>query len=591
MEYIDKYAPRNKEKPMSTNLSKQKREDLLRKIEEIRNHIKTKLYDENAGKLFGYLNELAAQVNGQKYGLVFEEHRESIDDMLEENLPVVTEEKKLFVDGGGELIFLLEGDNLASLQLLEKTHKGKIDVIYIDPPYNTGSNDFAYDDNYVDKDDNFGHSKWLSFMNNRLRIARKLLKDNGCILISINENEVFGLKLLCDEIFGSDNYLTTFAVKVRHENRILKGDKDFHEVFEYLLFYRKSEKHKTSKRIFDNTSNDEYVWTLKELEKPCKIIKMGNKEVSVFKPNQYLLQKTEPSVKNLKRISIRGSIKEGNSSGRFFMANLDQYIGKKNGYVFKVKDMGDDGLGYRYFIIPENNNRKNGDYLQGVPQSRSDTKEVPYANLLDFEYAFNNVGYEGNVEFRNGKKPIDFLQHCFDMSGLTNGAKNILDFFAGSGSTGHALLDYNVKKGTKHKFILCTNNENNICRDITYQRIKNVITKDGLPGSLKYFKVDFVPVAEKEYYEYADKLLLHVRELVELENAVDFKRDKSVAIVLTEEELAEFTNKIEETDQTMTKILYLGHDVLLSKEQKSLFKKRGIKVKIIPQYYYPELNG
>ena len=167
----------------------------------------------------------------------------------------------------------------------------------------------------------------------------------------------------------------------------------------------------------------------------------------------------------------------------------------------------------------------------------------------------------------------------------------VLDFFAGSGSTGHATLALNNEDGGKRKFILCTNNENNICRDITYQRIKNVITKDGLPGSLKYFKVDFVPVAEKEYYEYADKLLLHIRELVELENAVDFKRDKSVAIVLTEEELAEFTNKIEETGPTMTKILYLGHDVLLSKEQKSLFKKRGVKVKIIPQYYYPELNG
>ncbi|MCR5605911.1 MAG: site-specific DNA-methyltransferase, partial [Treponema sp.] len=479
---------------MSINISKQKREDLLNKIEEIRKYLKSNLHNENAQNLMGYLNDLTTQINCQKYGLVFEEHKEAIDEKLENHLPVLTEEKDLFVGNGGEMNFLIEGDNLASLKLLEKTHKGKIDVIYIDPPYNTGSNDFAYDDNYVDKDDDFKHSKWLSFMNSRLKIAKTVLKDNGCILISINENEIFGLKLLCDEIFGTDNYLTTFAVKVRHENRILKGDKDFHEVFEYLLFYRKSEKHKTSKRIFDNTSNDEYVWTLKELEKPCEIVKMGNKEVSVFTPNQYLLQKAKPSVKNLKRISIRGSIKEGNSSGRFFMAHLDQYIGKKNGYVFKVNDMGDDGLGYRYFIIPENTNRKNGDYLQGVPQFRSDTKEVPYANLLDFEYAFNNVGYEGNVEFRNGKKPIDFLQHCFDMSGLTSGEKNVLDFFAGSGSTGHALLDYNAKKGTKHKFILCTNNENNICRDITYQRLKNVITKDGIPGSLKYFKVDFVEI-------------------------------------------------------------------------------------------------
>jgi adenine-specific DNA-methyltransferase len=105
-----------------------------------------------------------------------------------------------------------------------------------------------YDDDFISKDDAFLHSKWLSFMEKRLKKAKSLLRDDGCILISINENEVFSLKLLCDDIFGADNYLTNFAVKVRHENRILKGDKDFHEVFEYLLFYRKSHKHKTSKQ-------------------------------------------------------------------------------------------------------------------------------------------------------------------------------------------------------------------------------------------------------------------------------------------------------------------------------------------------------
>ena len=149
---------------MSTNLSKQKREDLLNKIEEIRKYLKTNLYDENTRKLTGYLNELTAQINGQKYGLVFEEHKEAIDEKLEDNLPVLAEEKELFVGNGGEMNFLLEGDNLASLHLLEKTHKGKIDVIYIDPPYNTGNKDFIYDDDFVDSADSFRHSKWLSFM-------------------------------------------------------------------------------------------------------------------------------------------------------------------------------------------------------------------------------------------------------------------------------------------------------------------------------------------------------------------------------------------------------------------------------------------
>lgn len=147
---------------MSINLSQQRRAELLSHIEEIRAFLKKSLYDENARQLASYLNDLEREVKGKKYGLVFEEHKEAIDEKLENNLPVLTEEKDLFVDNGGELNFLLEGDNLASLKLLEKTHKGKIDVIYIDPPYNTGNKDFIYDDDFVDANDSFRHLKWLS---------------------------------------------------------------------------------------------------------------------------------------------------------------------------------------------------------------------------------------------------------------------------------------------------------------------------------------------------------------------------------------------------------------------------------------------
>ena len=123
---------------MSTNISKQKRDDLLNKIQEIRTYIASAKQDDNTARLLSYLSELEKDVNGKKYGLVFEEHREKIDDELATHLPVLSEEKDLFIDNGGQMNFLIEGDNLASLKLLEKTHKGKIDLIYIDPPYNTG---------------------------------------------------------------------------------------------------------------------------------------------------------------------------------------------------------------------------------------------------------------------------------------------------------------------------------------------------------------------------------------------------------------------------------------------------------------------
>lgn len=161
---------------MSTNISKQKREDLLAKIKEIRTFISAAPQDENTGNLLSYLSDLEKDVNGKKYGLVFEEHREEIDEVLDTHTPVLTEEKDLFIDNGGQMNFLIEGDNLASLKLLEKTHKGKIDLIYIDPPYNTGNKDFIYDDIFVDSEDSFKHSKWVSFMSERLTIAKNFFQ-------------------------------------------------------------------------------------------------------------------------------------------------------------------------------------------------------------------------------------------------------------------------------------------------------------------------------------------------------------------------------------------------------------------------------
>ena len=182
------------------NISKLHRDDLLEKISQIRKFIEKSSRDENSTNLLRYLSEIAKDVKGKKYGLVFEEHREAIDEKLETHIPVLVEDKERFIDNGGEQNFLIEGDNLAALKLLEKTHKCKIDVIYIDPPYNTG-NTFIYNDYIVGDDDAFKHSKYASFINERISIAKKLLSPNAKIALSINKTKVLQISLYMNYLY------------------------------------------------------------------------------------------------------------------------------------------------------------------------------------------------------------------------------------------------------------------------------------------------------------------------------------------------------------------------------------------------------
>ena len=150
-------------------------------------------------------------------------------------------------------------------------------------------------------------------------------------------------------------------------------------------------------------------------------------------------------------------------------------------------------------------------------------------------------------------------------------------------------MKLNTEDGGYRKFIICTNNENNICKDIAYERIKRVIEKENYQACLKYMQVDFIPINEQLYYEYADKLLLHIKELVELENGLDFEDNNKVAICLTDEDLLTFANSI--NDGTSFESVYVGHDVLLTAEIEGKLLKANIKINVIPDYYYGELRG
>ena len=542
---------------MSTNLSKLHREDLLNKIQQIRTFIASAEQDENAHNLLSYLDELVKEVKGKKYGLVFEEHREQIDEMLDSHLPVFSEQTDLFIDNDGEMNFLIEGDNLAALHLLEKTHKGKIDVIYIDPPYNTGNKDFVYDDVFVDTNDTFRHSKWLSFMEKRLAIAKNLLSENGVIFISIDDNEQAQVKLMCDSVLGADNFIAQIIWERAFAPVNLK--KHFSESHDYIICFAKNlqkaicnglPRSQENDNRYSNPDNDARgVWTSSDMtvgpaipEKIYKITTPNGTELTPVSGRCWLFTKERYQE---------------------MLADNRIWFGANGGNMPRVKK-----------------------FLSEVKQGVTPMTIWKYTEVGHSQDATKELKavFDGESKFTYPKS-VRLIQRIAGLYGDKN--STILDFFAGSGTTGHAVMKLNAEDGGQRKFILCTNNENNICRDVTYERIKRVIDKEDYKASLKYFKVDFVPISEKLYYEYADELLKHVKELVELENAINFDGNDEIAIILTEEELDKFTKKIPKTCKT----IYLGHDVLPSETQEKLFKKNGITLNIIPNYYYSDLEG
>lgn len=391
---------------------------------------------------------------------------------------------------------MINSDNFHGLRLMIERYHDAIKAIYIDPPYNTGTDGFIYKDMFFD-------SSWLTMMENRLLLTKQLMSQDSSISISINENELYNLKVLLDQLF--EKYLTTLNVKVRHEDRILKGDKDFHEVYESLLIYAVNRLFKPLKRQKDNSSDAEYRFTITTAEKPDEILSLGNKEVEVYAPGHYeIVKHPDSSFDYTKPISVRGSIREGNSSGRFYVAYIENLASTYPGHIFKVPNIGDDKLGYRYFWTPSpESKRKNGDYYQGAPINRKDILEIPYPNYVDFERAFNDATDEGGIPFRNGKKPVKFVNHILTLQkmGITSDAV-ILDYFAGSASTGHAVIEMN-KDGGNRKYLLMQ--VGSIFDTVTLPRIKNVVYspdwKNGKPTARDKGVSQIVKYMRLESYE------------------------------------------------------------------------------------------
>lgn len=202
-------------------------------------------------------------------------------------------------------------------------------------------------------------------------------------------------------------------------------------------------------------------------------------------------------------------------------------------------------------------------------------------------YNLNNLTKEGNIKFENGKKPINLIKDIIEMASTKSSI--ILDFFAGSGTTGQAVLEVNKKDNGNRKFILCTNNENEICRKITYQRLENVkkgyTNNVGIDFNLKYYRCAYIPRINTETEDLHNNLLINIKNLIQLENGIEID-DNKIRVYLNEDELDKFSTN--ENELEICEKVYISSDILLTSEQENIFENNNIEVYIIPEYYFED---
>lgn len=567
---------------MSTNISREKREQLLQKLEDLKKYILLREDSEAADAYLPTLNEAQNAIRARRYELVYEEHREAADDRLLSHLPVLTEEKALAIRREGTMNFLLEGDNLDALQILQKTHRGRVDVVYIDPPYNTGNQDFLYDDRYVGEDDQFRHSKWLSFMQRRLELIKPLMSAAGVLFISIDDHEVCQLKLILDKLFGENNFIGLLP-------RVTKRSGKDHSLavaknHDYILAYARSAEHARFKGLAVSPAayplQDEYaaqrggyklnqtldydtLWYNPKMDFPLTV------DGETFYPGG------DAAAYERRQ---RGEHKEKDWVWRWSQEKFD--FGLANGFVVVKKGRGRRRIYTKTYANASIEKAGNG-YTVQITDRESLLSSLAFTdNAFSNDNAKKEIAKVGLDRF-GFPKPTSLVRQLIS---LVDNAQVVLDCFAGSGTTGQAVMQLNAEDGGHRRFILCTNNENGICREITYERIRRVIETENYAASLRYFRVEHLPVENRLYDEYAFELLHHIEPLTALERQKSLADEEKIGIAPDDQALEELL--ADKKRLSKLRALYLGGYILLSQEQQELLTRHGIRVRFVPDTYY-----
>lgn len=426
-----------------------------------------KLEDYSRDELLTLVKSLKSR---KRFGLVWEDKPELVATMCAENLPVLfeIEDMALISDANKRTNLIIEGDNYHSLSVLNYTHAGLIDLIAIDPPYNTGANDFTYNDQYVDREDTFRHSKWLSFMDKRLKLAKNLLSDSGVIVMNIDENEFAQLKLLSDQIFGETNYIMDV---IWNSRKSVSSDAIISLNHNHTLIYAKD------------------ISTIRSLTKKGKRFKLATQEHKFSNPDNdprgpwSSVPLDAPQIRSNLQYTITNP-----ATGQEFLPPPGRHWGTTEE---KFKVMLSEG---RIFFGKTGKSRPQIKRFLSDAQDKGETPKSIWDDVDTTTKGTQELETVLGYKAFNNPKPLALMQRVIQLA--TDSNSIILDFFAGSGTTGHAVLRSNAEDGGNRQFILCTNNENEIAERITYKRIKGAIEgykgQEPIPANVRYFKTDFV---------------------------------------------------------------------------------------------------
>lgn len=427
----------------------------------------------------------------KKYGLVWDDKPEEVVLQCQKNVPVLQEvrTRKIFIKDGSPTNFLIEGDNYHALSVLNYTHNSAVDLIYIDPPYNTGAQDWKYNNDYVDDSDPWRHSKWVSWIHKRLILSKRLLKPDGAMIVAIDDYEVNSLGLLLEELFPEHD--RSLLIVEHHPQGA--GSNTISRTHEYAYVCIPKGVGIKGRDVVDMDDN----WSLKRSgqgennwrthrpkqffallidEGKGKVVDVGPE---LRKDEKYPVGKTKEGYMRIYPLDKTGGERVWRYN-RQTMLNLiqkEQIEYSKSG-ALSVRKVGEKQTPiFSVWKDPRYNAGTSGSNL--LTEILGSSAKFPYPKSL-----YTVIDMVGMIVKRN-KKAL------------------VLDFFAGSGTTGHAVLELNKEDSGNRRFILCTNNENNICEEVTYERLKRVIKGykdkkgekvDGLGGNLSYYKTDLVNI-------------------------------------------------------------------------------------------------